>query len=72
MLNIVEGKSFKNQEVFMDFTIWRKCNFLDCKLVVQYGILQIEKNDFIRCTWIFPKGTPAGMVYEIIEMIKRQ
>jgi len=46
--------------------------FLRRKLVVQYGILQIENNDFIRCTWIFPEGTPAGMVYNIIEMIKRQ
>jgi len=68
----VEGRTFKDQEIFMDFTIWKKCNFVNCKLIVEYGVFKIHNDDFIKCTWIFPKGTPAGLVFEIVKKIAQQ
>lgn len=71
-MDIVEGRTFKGQEVFMDFTVWRKCNFVNCRLIVEYGMFKIQDNDFVGCTWLFPKGTPAGLIFDIITSIQQQ
>lgn len=70
-MDIVEGKTFKGQEIFLDFTVWRKCNFVDCKIVVEYGIFKIQDDDFVNCAWILPKGTPAGLIKEIVEKVQQ-
>jgi hypothetical protein len=42
-------KVFSNEEVFLDYSIWEKCLFIDCKIQIEYGIFSLNECEFRNC-----------------------
>ena len=42
-------KAFEGQKIYLDYTIWERCTFLDCEIIVEYGMYHLKSCDFVRC-----------------------
>jgi hypothetical protein len=59
------GKAFKNQKVRIDFSEYEKCTFVNCEIVLEYGITSLVDCDFSKC-----KLTLAGNAIAIAKIMK--
>lgn len=48
-MNRVIGRTFRNEVIELDFTIWEKCVFVNCTIHSTYGIFGLKDNDFSNC-----------------------
>ncbi len=48
-MNKVEGRTFRNELIDLDFSDWEKCNFINCTIHTTYGIFKLKNNDFSKC-----------------------
>ncbi len=61
----VEGQTFKGQDVKLDFTRWRHCDFVECNIIVEFGVFDLVECDFARC-----KLTLTGNAVNILTVCK--
>jgi hypothetical protein len=45
----VIGRTFKDDTIFLDFSYYEKCSFINCTLVIEYGFFHLIDNDFSNC-----------------------
>lgn len=43
------GKHFRNQKVRIDFSEYEKCTFINCEIILEYGITSLINCDFSKC-----------------------
>ncbi len=48
----IEDKTYLNEEVKLDFTRWKKCAFLKCKIIIKYGEFDLVDCKFNDCKFI--------------------
>ena len=65
-MNTIEGKTFRDQLIDLDFTIWEKCSFIDCTIHISYGIFKLRNCDFSNCK-LSLRGA-AGTVAKLIKL----
>ena len=61
----VEGVTFRNQNVKLDFTRWKKCTFSKCNIIVKHGEFDVIDCDFDNC-----KLTLDGNAITILKICK--
>jgi hypothetical protein len=61
----VEGETFENQDIKLDFTRWRKCIFKGCNILVKSG-----EFDLVDCSFENCKLTLLGNAIAIIKVCK--
>lgn len=59
-MNIVEGQFFEDEEIFIDYTIWRNNSFKDCTFILSIGEFVFMKNEVINCK-ISVRGRARGI-----------
>ena len=64
-MNKVEGATFRNQHIDLDFTHWEKCLFINCTIYTTYGIFKLINNDFSNC-----KLSLAGPAETVARLIR--
>ena len=65
----VEGKTFRDEFIDLDFTHWEKCSFINCKIHTTYGIFKLMNNDFSDCKLSLsgPAETIARLIQEFFK-----
>jgi len=48
-VEIVVGKTFKNQVVRLDYSYYEKCSFINCTIHTEAGIFGLVNCDFSNC-----------------------
>lgn len=48
-MDVIEGRTFRNQTIRLDFSCWRKCDFINCTIVFEYGIYELTGCEFVNC-----------------------
>lgn len=61
----VEGETFENQDIKIDFTRWKNCTFRECTIVVKYGDFDLVDCHFDKC-----KLSLIGNAIAIIKICK--
>jgi hypothetical protein len=61
----VENQTFRGEDIKLDFTRWRKCDFMESNIIVKYGEYDLVDCDFTRC-----KLTLAGNAISIMRICK--
>lgn len=50
----IEGYEFENEDVVIDFTVFKQCGFKNCNLIYYgHGPVNLENNVFDGCHWSF-------------------
>jgi hypothetical protein len=45
----VVGKTFRNERINLDYSIYERCSFINCELVTESGIFSLANNDLSGC-----------------------
>lgn len=61
----IEGKTFKKEDIYIDFAHYLNCNFENCNIIIEYGIFRLINNTFTRCIFIAKAGSPAETLLKI-------
>ena len=40
---------FEDQKIYLDYTIWERCHFLNCEIIVEYGMYHLRDCSFSSC-----------------------
>lgn len=64
-MNIVEGQTFRDTTIDLDFTDWKKCSFINCTIHTTYGIFKLRNCDFTGC-----KLALAGVAETVARLLK--
>ena len=67
---LVEGKTFRDDYIFVDFNRYNKCSFINCTLIFEFGICSFANCDFSRCKFEAKPGSPASLILEFDRSIK--
>ncbi len=67
---LYEGKQFKDEDVYIDFSKYNKCTFTKCTIILKYGITSLINCNFDGCGFISPMGSPASAIIQIERMIR--
>lgn len=59
---VTDGKTFKDEIVYIDFKDYRYCNFENCTIVLEYGICRMSDCTFTSCKFEAKTGSPAFFV----------
>jgi hypothetical protein len=49
----IQGETFENQDIKLDFSQWKKCTFRECNLIVKYGEFDLVECSFQSCRITF-------------------
>lgn len=61
----IEGKTFRNEDVYIDFAQYVKCKFENCNIIIGYGIFRLVENTFTGCKFITKSGSPAETILKL-------
>lgn len=62
----VIGKTFQNTDVFLDYSDYEKCNFINCTIHTDSGIFRLVNCDFTNCR--LDMGTQARNIALLIKL----
>lgn len=65
-MNKIIGRTFRNEQINLDFTDWEKCTFINCTIHVNYGIFSAKDCDFMNCKKNL--GFPASNIARLIKL----
>jgi len=68
----VEGKTFENETVYIDFKIWENCMFENCRLVAEYGFFAITGCSLTKCHFEVVPGSPAEAIRLFFDMVDKK
>jgi hypothetical protein len=67
---LIEGKTFKEDYVFVDFNRYKKCSFVNCTLIFEFGLCSFSNCDFSHCKFEAKSGSPASLILEFDRTIR--
>ena len=67
---LIEGKTFRDEYIFVDFNRYNKCSFINCTLIFEFGICSISNCDFSGCKFEAKTGSPAFAILKFDRMIR--
>jgi len=59
---VIEGKTFENEDVYIDFYRYSKCGFTNCTLILEFGMCSLTHCNFSGCRFEAKTGSPASFV----------
>ena len=69
-LPLIEGKTFTNEIIWLDFADYQNCTFENCTIIVEYGVLKLTGNHFELSKIIAPEGSPANAVLALDRLLR--
>lgn len=66
----ITGKKYRDETIYLDFVHYDKCEFRDCELFINYGILSLTNCSFHGCKFTSEKDSPASGVLQLDKMLR--
>lgn len=67
---IVEGKTFTEEYVYVDFNRYNNCVFTNCTLILEFGMCSFTHCSFSGCKFEAKPGSPASLILEFDRQIR--
>jgi hypothetical protein len=67
---IIEGKTFNEEYVYVDFNKYNHCIFTNCTLVFEFGICAFANCEFSGCKFEAKTASPASLVLSFDRLIR--
>ena len=58
----VEGKTFTEEYVYVDFNRYNNCTFIKCTLIFEFGVCSFTHCTFDGCKFDAKQGSPASLI----------
>jgi hypothetical protein len=68
-LPLIEGRTFTDESVSVDFGRYNNCTFVKCTILVEFGLFSFSKCDFVKCVFEAKQDSPARTVLVFDKMI---
>lgn len=69
-LQVVEGRHFKEEPVYLDGREFRDCTFERCRLFIKLGVFTATNSNFLNSTFVM--DGPANSLKNFIDMVYNQ
>lgn len=66
----ITGKKYRNETIYLDFVHHDKCEFRECELIINYGILGLTFCEFHGCKFTSEKDSPASNILKLDKSIR--